>query len=223
MATPKILFLIAGTSWTIPNDWNSANNTVAAIGAGGNSTSSTGGNGGCYALISNFNSTPGTSISYTIGQGNVGSNTWFSSTATLLARGNYNSVTGSVGSTIHAGGLGNTCGGGAGGPNGAGLAGNSSVGGTGDNGSGGLGGNNSVVAQDGTEWTATGGTTAGSGGGGASPANMHLGGSYGGGAGAGGVGLQVRGKWNCCRFLLSLDNSNQGYILNFWHFLDGAR
>src|SRR3989344_3242542 len=32
---PKIIFLTSGTSWTVPADWNSSNNTIEVIGGGG--------------------------------------------------------------------------------------------------------------------------------------------------------------------------------------------
>ena len=33
--SPVTIFLTSGTSWTVPSDWNSANNTIEVIGGGG--------------------------------------------------------------------------------------------------------------------------------------------------------------------------------------------
>jgi hypothetical protein len=52
-------YLTSGTTWTVPADWNNANNTIEVIGGGGgggaNSTGDvgTGGGGGGYAKVTN--------------------------------------------------------------------------------------------------------------------------------------------------------------------------
>lgn len=74
------LFLTSGASWTVPNDWNSASNTVETIGggAGGAKASSAGGGtaggaggGGAYAKATNVVLTPGNSIVTLIGTGGL--------------------------------------------------------------------------------------------------------------------------------------------------------
>ena len=74
MAT-KLFILTSGTSWTVPNDWNSSNNTIECIGAGGsgNATAAAsnrccGGAGG-YSKITNLSLTPGNTVTYAIGAG----------------------------------------------------------------------------------------------------------------------------------------------------------
>src|SRR5882672_3976471 len=63
--TLRTVYIPAGTtSWTVPLDWNSASNTIEAVGAGGNGAqgAGTGGGGaggggggsGGYAKITNF-------------------------------------------------------------------------------------------------------------------------------------------------------------------------
>jgi len=74
------VILTSGTSWTVPANWNSSNNTIEAIGGGAGggagyadrSESPTGGGGGAYAKIVNLALTPGNSITYAIGAGGVG-------------------------------------------------------------------------------------------------------------------------------------------------------
>lgn len=34
-ADPIVIFLTSGTSWTVPSDWDSSNNTIEVIGGGG--------------------------------------------------------------------------------------------------------------------------------------------------------------------------------------------
>jgi hypothetical protein len=76
----------AGT-FTVPSDWNSANNTIETIGGGGSGGINTrnGGGGGGYSKISNLPLTPGASIDYSVGVGGTGEtsdgvngqDTWF--------------------------------------------------------------------------------------------------------------------------------------------------
>lgn len=84
------------TTWTVPTDWNNANNSIEAIGGGGGGAASTGapasatgGGGGAYAKVTNLPLTPGAVISLSIaaatanvgGTGQVvgitGNDTWF--------------------------------------------------------------------------------------------------------------------------------------------------
>ncbi len=79
-------------SWTAPDSWNDADNSVHAIGggAGGGSTSAGGGGGGggAYSRTDNIALTPGASVSYRVGAGGgpeiAGGDTWFNG-ATLGA------------------------------------------------------------------------------------------------------------------------------------------
>ncbi|HET8581134.1 MAG TPA: DUF2341 domain-containing protein [Candidatus Paceibacterota bacterium] len=149
--TECIIFLTSGTSWTVPDDWDSTNNTIEAIGAGGNGANSVaesyagaGGGGGAYAKIANLSLTPGSSVAYSIGAGGVGSGTtWFDTSSTVAAANGANasgktagaggSTSNSVGTTLYAGGAGAAVsgsspyggggGGGAAGPFGAGKGG----------------------------------------------------------------------------------------------------
>ncbi len=75
-AYPTQIFLTAnpGTgnqTWTVPVDWNSANNTIECIGAGGDggvqAGSGGGGGGGAYAKVFNLSLTPGATITYSVG------------------------------------------------------------------------------------------------------------------------------------------------------------
>jgi hypothetical protein len=45
-STECIVFLTSGTSWTVPNDWNSSNNTIGVIGGGGSGAGTNGGTNG---------------------------------------------------------------------------------------------------------------------------------------------------------------------------------
>lgn len=190
---PVQVILTSGTSWTVPADWNSANNTIECIGAGGNDTIRAGG-GGAYAGITNLTLTPGATVAFQIGMASstaANSGTWFVSTTTVYADGAVGYTRGqafdSVGETVFSGGLGyrfatNTGtyvtggGGGAAGAHGEGISGTANAGGAGDAGFGGAGGVSGSAGGDGTEWG-----SAGSGGGGFGPTN---GGNYGAGGGA---------------------------------------
>jgi hypothetical protein len=75
-ASSTVIFLTSGTSWTVPSDWNSANNTIEVIGGGGGggpgqagSPANGSGGGGAYSKISNLSLTPGAGITYAIGGG----------------------------------------------------------------------------------------------------------------------------------------------------------
>src|SRR3989344_1680901 len=72
-AAATVIFLTSGTSWTVPDDWNSSNNTIEVIGGGGggpnNSASAragAGGGGGGYSKSSNVQLTPNTTVSYSV-------------------------------------------------------------------------------------------------------------------------------------------------------------
>jgi hypothetical protein len=206
------IFLVSGTSWDVPDDWNNNDNNIWCLGAGDIGANYAGGGGGAFSSITNLNLTPGTSVNYSIGS--AGNYTWFKSTSTVLAQGANGQVGGlsgtSVGSVRYSGGDGSPAttasdpsgrggtsknggpGGGPAGPYGAGQDATSTLGGQGDNGHGGTQGAN------GSEW----GSSKGSGGGGerglaiwthgtgsvynASVTDGGDGGLYGSGAGGGG-------------------------------------
>jgi hypothetical protein len=86
----KTVFLTSGTSFTVPSDWNSINNTIEVIGAGGGGSGGAngsscgkgciidglvgwGGGGGAYSKISNLPLTPGATVTYQVGAGGLGS------------------------------------------------------------------------------------------------------------------------------------------------------
>lgn len=153
-ALRKLLLVTSGTSWTVPNDWSSAN-TIEGIGGGAGGGSTVGGNGADYAKAVNVALTPGGSVTIALGaagSGGPGGDTTFGSA--LLAKGGGSSST-DIGSVTYAGGTGATSGGGgAAGMFGAGGNASGNTGGTADNG-------RVAAGASGTEWG-----TAGSGGGG---------------------------------------------------------
>ncbi|MEI6304523.1 MAG: LamG domain-containing protein [Candidatus Taylorbacteria bacterium] len=78
VSTAKRIYLTSGASWSVPTDWNSASNTVEVIGGGGGGTygvasNAGGGGGGGYSKVSNLVLTAGSSVSYRVGQGSLGS------------------------------------------------------------------------------------------------------------------------------------------------------
>jgi hypothetical protein len=175
-------------SWTVPANWNSLDNRIECIGAGGNGAgpynagNPVGGHGGTYASVTNLALTPGASASYNISAGNTG-DTWLSNTGVaptnttqgVLAKPNQTTTTGCIGSATFAGGTsasGYSSGFGTGGGGAAsrgGKGGNASSPGSGNNyspGGGGAGttaaGNNASGATPGTGG-ATGGGNGGAG------------------------------------------------------------
>jgi hypothetical protein len=77
----KTVYLTTGSSWIVPSDWNSANNSIEVIGGGGGGggyvygwygTIGSGGGGGAYSKVSNVTFAPGSAVSYSIGQGGSG-------------------------------------------------------------------------------------------------------------------------------------------------------
>jgi hypothetical protein len=119
------IFIISGTSWTVPSDWNSSNNTIETIGGGGgggaasNGKISSAGGGGAYSKISNLSLTASNSVTLQVGAGGSGgaggntgnpggdgTDTWFNG-ASLAAS--------SVGAKGGNGGNGNSLGSGVGG------------------------------------------------------------------------------------------------------------
>ena len=173
-AITKRVYLTSGTSWTVPNDWVSGNNTIEAIGAGAHGgagtrfTSGIGGAGGGYAKISNLSLTGGASVSYRV---TTLSDTVFNSTATtcagaptpsVCAKASGGSAALSIGTVKYTGGSGSTGGagnsggggGGAAGPGGNGNAGTSGSSNGGAGGSGGAGAGGAGGAGDDSGFTA---------------------------------------------------------------------
>lgn len=218
-----------GLSWTVPSTWNDSSNTIEAIGGGGGSSNAydaAGGGGGAYAAITNLSLVSGNSVSYSVGVGGTGgaagntanpgtsgTNTWFSSTTTLLAAAgeayssgtNYSvpggSAANSVGTTKYSGGTSYVAssgsesqgGGGAAGPKGAGGNSGSSTGSGSTNtywggtGGGGGGGGTSSSFSTTSDGTNGGNNAAGTGGGSGSSSSSSPGsaGTNGGGGGGG--------------------------------------
>ena len=84
---PKVqaqTFITSGTSWSVPTDWNSTNNTIEVIGGGGgagggfkDSSGSGGGGGGGggaggYSRVSNVALTPGSTVTIAVGAAGSG-------------------------------------------------------------------------------------------------------------------------------------------------------
>jgi hypothetical protein len=214
--TQRYKIITSGTSFTVPSDWNSANNTIHCIGAAGiTGTTTQGGAGGGYAASSNISLTPGASASCQVGvaggttTATGTANTWVVSNTTLRAGGGFGGAAGgatgntvSVGTTLFTGGTtaaSNSGGGGAAGPSGAGSAASGTTGGA-SNGStiaGGTGGASPTAGSTVATWTdnsrtATDGLTAGPGSGGGGSTTAGVTGAsatgYGGGAGVGPAG-----------------------------------
>lgn len=88
------IVLTSGTSWTVPDDFDSNNNTIecltsGASGANGTNSSKTvagdggnGGNGGVLTGLNNFSATPGTTLTFVVGAGATAFRqaTWISNT-----------------------------------------------------------------------------------------------------------------------------------------------
>ena len=187
-SAPVVYYINSGTSFTVPADWNNSNNAIHIYGAGGGSSGSyvpnssgnrlgsAGGGGGGYTQVLNLTSTPGSSLSYSIGSGGAagsannlsssggaGGNTTFASIYTANGGGG-SSITSST-TTAGTGGTGATANGGIGGTGGgAASAINNSSGG----GGGGSGGPNGAGANGGTGTIGGAPSTSAGGGGGGS-------------------------------------------------------
>lgn len=202
----ETIFLTSGTSWTVPSNWNSSNNSVEVIGAGGGGSSVSsgagyGGGGGAYAKVTNVSLTPGASVTYQVGAagavGAKGGDTYFNGTGTLCssqtvcAKGglggpsgpnNGATTTPSIGTTKYSGG------------NGGALSGDAGAGG------GGAGGPNGNGAAGGAaNTTQGGGGGASSGGNSGSAATASVGGN-GGNAYGGATWTQCASENGTCSF-----------------------
>ncbi len=163
----KIAFLISGSSFTVPADWNPSANVIEVIGGGAGGSGSRyggGGGGGAYSRITNLALTPGATVTYKVGTGGgagaSGTDTYFNGVACASspvcakggatgnggAGGAGGSETLSIGDIKYSGGKGGTSIGGSNAGNGGGAAGPFGIGGAGGgslaepNGHGGTGG-----------------------------------------------------------------------------------
>lgn len=72
------VYLTSGTTWTVPADWNSANNSIEVIGGGGGGGFGggvimvSGGGGGAYSKVTNVSLAPGTNVGIRVGAGGAG-------------------------------------------------------------------------------------------------------------------------------------------------------
>ncbi len=94
LATSNVVYLTSGSTWTVPDDWNSASNTIEVIGGGGSGMTSgsggagsSGGGGGAYSKITNAELIPGSTVTYSVGAGGSGNqvsggDTWLCETTT---------------------------------------------------------------------------------------------------------------------------------------------
>lgn len=126
-AFANVIYLTSGSSWTVPSDWNSSNNTIEIIGAGANGAvggvappvgppyggaGGVGGGGGAYAKTSNLPLTPGSTVTIQVGSGDTYVNGTSCAGASACAKGASGSSGGSaassVGTTKYSGGNGGT-------------------------------------------------------------------------------------------------------------------
>jgi hypothetical protein len=190
------IYIISGTSWTVPSDWSNTN-TIETIGGGGGGQtanvnfSGSGGGGGGYSKTSDLAGLSGT-VTIQVGSGGAagttGGDTWFNGAtlggSSVAAKGGQGAVNGSGGGGGAAGsGVNGVYTGGAGGTSsGNPYTGGGGGGAAGPNGNGGAGGGPNNVTTDG----AGGGGGNGGGSDGVSPNDTIFGGN--GGNGNGGTG-----------------------------------
>ncbi|MDE1925298.1 MAG: hypothetical protein KGH79_03935 [Patescibacteria group bacterium] len=172
-------YLTSGTSWTVPSDWNSSNNTIEVIGGGGGGASATAatsgraGGGGAYSKATNVSLTPGASVAYVVGtagtagsgsggSGGTGGDTYFCNSTSNCA-----SISGTaVQAGAKGGGGGTTATAGAGGSSASGVGGTKFSGGTSSNNPRSAGAGAAGPSGAGAAGGDAGGATAGGGGGG---------------------------------------------------------
>ena len=196
----RVVVLTGSGNWTVPDDWNNTNHSIACIGGGRGGgvfsgiSGGGGGGGGAFALGS-INLVQGDSIAYSCGAGSTnnstaGGDTWFnaSSLANAVTLGSSVAVAAQGAPTSGAGGLGSSSVGNASTANG-GSGGAGANGGGGGGGAGGPNGNgNNGAAASSTNGGVGGSGDAGSGG---------AGGTIGVGlpGGVGGVGTEYSGLY----------------------------
>jgi len=201
-----VIFLTSTTTstWSVPADWNSSNNTIEAIGGGGGggggwvNAAGGGGGGGAYSEITDIPLTSGHSVTISIGAGGAGGAAGNSGTAGSGGDTYFNGSTCAAASVCAKGGGGGS----SSGANGSGGAGGSGVGSTknsggdggtygasnafGAGGGGGAGGPNGVGAIGGsTPNAANNDGAAGGGGSGGGTAGSNTNSSGGNGANGG--------------------------------------
>lgn len=207
---PQSTVLTSGSSWTVPSNWNNADNIIRVIGGGGGGGNAKkppgnygagGGGGGAYSRRSNLTLTPGSSVSYSIGasgsistvgggaSGGAGGDTWFNGAscagASVCAKGGSGGTGAAAGGTP-AGGTGGQAASGVGdvrysGGNGGNGGGSSNGGGGGGGGAGGPSGNGGNGGA--------GDSSGGGGGGGAANGGAAGSAASGGTGGNGGAGV----------------------------------
>jgi len=193
---PTRIFLTSGTTWTVPSNWNAANNTIEVIGGGGagrfgdGNHVGTGGGGGGYSKAVNVSLTPGATVGLSVGSGGVsaanGGNAAASGTDTYICSDNTSNCSDSAGvfgSSVVAGAHAGSGGGGLVGGN-AGGAGGSISGAVGSvTSAGGAGGSRGADYSGAGGGGGAGGVGAGLTGGAGAPGGASAGASGGGGAG----------------------------------------
>lgn len=195
IGTQRCVILTAGTSWTVPSDFNPANNTVELWGGGGggapgttNANGGGGGGGGGYRYQKNFDPGSAATVAYVIGGGGAastagGDTTWNSAAVTAKGGSGASGSSGGLGGTVGSGGTGGTVGG----TGGAGRVGTSNSGGGGGGGAAG-----SVTANGGGAGTNVAAGAGGQGGTGVQSNASATGGAAGtAGGGAGGNAAQI--------------------------------
>jgi hypothetical protein len=93
LVCPGTFIITSGSTWTVPSNW-SASNSIQVIGGGGGGynagTGGGGGGGGAYSKILNLALTPSSSVNIQVGSGGTagasGTDTWFVSAATVMAK-----------------------------------------------------------------------------------------------------------------------------------------
>lgn len=203
-ATQAVVILnsTSSSSWTVPSDWNSGNNTIHIIGGGGggagayisgtNAAGGGGGGGAGYTKLTNQTYTVGASITYQAGtagaagaagaDGTAGGTTSWNAGATTAGGGGGGQATITPTSTGGAAGAGSTFNGGAGGSGSTSTA--ASTGNAGGGG-GGAGGPNGNGGNGGNGFGSTTGANVAGGGGGGSGGGTNGGNAT---AGTGGTG-----------------------------------
>lgn len=182
----KTITLTSGSSWEVPDDWNSSDNTIEVLGGGGGGASVAsgvdesggGGGGGGYSKSTNVALTAGATITINVGSGgtpnNNGGDTWLNG-ANLAAS--------SIGAEGGKGGSVGTSGGGLGGQAANGVGDEKYSGGDGGNGN--VGGGDSAGGGGGG---AAGPLGSGGDGGNGGTGTSNIGGGGGGGANGGDPG-----------------------------------
>ena len=111
-AATTVIFLTSSTSWTVPGDWNSTNNTIEVIGGGGNGSvlgggyPGGGGGGGAYSKKSNVALTSGSTVTYAVGAA-TGDTYFCNSTSNCASIAGTAVVAGAKGGTTASAGPGN--------------------------------------------------------------------------------------------------------------------